>query len=178
MKILKKIVIVLIVFIGIVLIYSAFAPDSYKVERSKVINAPIDVVFEKVSKFKNWDSWSPWKEKDASASYSLDGVDGTVGTKYSWSGDAEITGKGSMTVNELSKNSKFGYDLSFTEPWEMSSKGYFLFKEENGKTKLTWADEGDIPFMQRPFMLFMDLDAMMGPDFERGLFKIDSLSQL
>jgi uncharacterized protein YndB with AHSA1/START domain len=178
MKIIKKILIVLAVFVGLVMIYAAFAPDSYIVERSRTINAPINVVFEKVAYFKNWDSWSPWKEKDQTSSYAIDGTDGTVGAKYSWTGDPEKTGKGSMTVTEYAANKKFAYDLSFTEPWEMSSKGYFTVEDEGGKTKLTWADEGDIPFMQRPMMLFFDLDAMMGPDFERGLFKIDSLSQL
>jgi len=174
MKILKKLSIVLIALVALFFILNLVGPTNYKVERSKTIDAPIEIVYEQISLFNNWDAWSPWKEKDASATYTLDGEDGKVGTRYAWSGDPESTGEGSMTVNENRANKKFGYDLAFTAPWEMSSKGYFNFSEANNKTTVNWVDEGDIPFMQRGMMLFMDLDGMMGPEFERGLEKIDS----
>ncbi|HIP32358.1 MAG TPA: hypothetical protein EYG86_06320 [Crocinitomicaceae bacterium] len=176
MKILKGLLITLGVLVALFFILNLFGPSNYKVERSKIIEAPVSVVFDQVAKFNNWDSWSPWKEKDPSATYTLAGEDGKVGTRYAWSGDPETTGEGSMTVSESIANEKFAYDLAFTAPWEMSSKGHFDFNETDGQTTVTWIDEGDIPFMQRGMMLFMDLDEMMGPDFERGLEKIDSLS--
>ena len=178
MKFLKGLLVVGLLLLVAFLVMGLLGEEGYKVERTKEVNAPIDVVFEQVSKFNNWDTWSPWKEKDPSATYTLDGEDGMVGTKYAWSGDEEITGEGSMTLTEIVVNEKFGYDLSFTAPWEMSSKGHFSFIDNGETTTVSWIDEGDIAFAQRPMMLFMDLDAMMGPDFERGLFKIDSLSQI
>ncbi len=175
MKIIKG----LLVTIGLIgvayLVTALLTPDSYKVERSQVINAPADVVFEQVSKFKNWETWSPWKENDPTATYKYTGTDGTVGAELNWVGNPDLTGKGGMTTNEVTINKKFGYDLAFTEPWESSSKGYFTFTESDHKTTVTWADMGDIPFMVRPMMYFMDFEGMMGPMFERGLFKIDSL---
>ncbi len=176
MKVLKGLLITLVVLVALFFILNLVGPKNYKVERTQTINAPVAVVYEQVVKFNNWDSWSPWKEKDPSATYTLSGEDGTVGTRYAWSGDPETTGEGSMTINEVTTNEKFAYDLAFTAPWEMSSKGHFSFSENEGRTTVKWIDEGDIPFMQRGMMLFMDLDGMMGPDFERGLEKIDSLS--
>lgn len=178
MKFLKRLLILIVALVVIYCIMGLFGPSDYKVERTKEINAPIEVVFEQVSKFNNWDGWSPWKEKDSTASYTIAGEDGMVGTKYEWTGNPEITGKGSMTVTEMELNKKFGYDLEFTEPWQMKSKGHFELSTTGESTTISWVDAGDIPFMQRPMMLFMDLDEMMGPDFERGLFKIDSLSQI
>ena len=178
MKFLKKLIIIAIVLVGAYCVVGFFSPSDYKVERSREVNAPMEIVFEQVSKFNNWDGWSPWKEKDSSATYTITGEDGVVATKYAWSGDPETTGKGSMTVTEMILNEKFAYDLEFTEPWQMKSKGYFHLSSADEVTTINWVDEGDIPFMQRPMMLFMNLDAMMGPDFERGLFKIDSLSQI
>ena len=83
-----------------------------------------------------------------------------------------------MTVTEIIVNEKFGYNLNFTEPRKMSSIGYFTFTDNGETTTLNWVSEGDVSFGARPFMMFMDLDEMMGPDFERGLFKIDSLAQI
>lgn len=178
MKFLKKLLIVLIAIAVVYCVVGLFAPSDYKVERTREINAPAEVVFEQVSKFSNWDSWSPWKEKDSTASYTVTGEDGTVGAKYEWTGNPDVTGKGSMTVTQFIANEKFAYDLEFTEPMQMSSKGYFQLNSTGETTTINWVDEGEFPFMQRTMMLFMDLDEMMGPDFERGLFKIDSLSQI
>lgn len=178
MKYLKRIGVLFLTLIIIYIILAFFGPKNYLVERSIKIDAPKDIVFEQISKFGNWENWSPWKEKDSTADYILDGEDGVIGTKYEWTGNPEITGKGSMIINELIPNEKFGYDLAFTEPWEMRSKGAFELKGDDESTNLRWYDKGNIPFMQRPFMLFMDLEEMMGPDFERGLEKIDSLSMI
>ncbi len=180
MKILKFLFILLVVLVAAWLIASLMGPKDYRVERSMVIKANDSLTFTYISKFANWDKWSPWKEKDPMMKIKIEGEDGTVGAVNSWSdGNPEVSGTGSMTLSEVTPNSKVTYDLKFTEPWEMQSKGGFdLEPYGENQTKVTWYDEGDIPFAQRAMMLFMDLDAMMGPDFERGLFKIDSLASL
>ncbi len=178
MKTLKKIIVALVVLVGIYVIVSFFAPDSYEVKRVKTINAPVEVVWEQVSKFNNWESWSPWKEKDPTVTFTLDGADGTVGTTYKWTGDVELSGEGYMKITEVVEHEKFSYDLGFIKPWEMESKGAFTLSGNGESTDITWTDRGDIGFMGRVPMMFMSLDDMIGPDFERGLFKIDSLSML
>ncbi len=180
MKILKVLlgIVVIVLLIGLVL--SLVGPKNYKVERSKVIDAPASIVFNQFGKFSHWDAWSPWKEKDPSAQYKVEGEDGTVGAKYSWfGGQPDITGTGSMVIKEVLPNQKMIYDLAFSEPWEMQSTGGFIIEAiDSNRTKLSWHDEGDIPFGQRAIMTFMNLDEMMGPDFERGLDKIDSMSHI
>lgn len=180
MKILKFIAILIAILIGVALIAALMGPKNYHVERSKIINANDSITFNYVSKFGNWGGWSPWAEKDPNMKIKIEGQDGTVGAVNSWSdGNPDVSGTGSMTLTEVTPNSKVGYDLQFTEPMVMQSKGGFSLEAiAPNKTKVTWHDEGDIPFMQRAFMLFMDLDAMMGPDFERGLTKIDSLATI
>ena len=178
MKILKGLGIFILAIVLIYVVLAFFGPKNYTVERTKEINAPAEVVFEQVSKFNNWQNWSPWKEKDPTATYTLTGEDGVVGTEYKWSGNPDLSGKGSMIINEVVPNQKFGYDLTFFEPWEMSSKGGFELTPNGETTTVKWYDKGDIPFAQRPFMLFMSLDDMIGGDFERGLTKIDSISVL
>lgn len=180
MKILKFLLafVGILLLIGLVLIFTQ--PKNYQITRSIEVNASDSIVFEQVSKFNNWAGWSPWKEMDPAAQYSVEGEDGAVGALYKWfGGNPDITGTGSMKITEVVKNSKMTYDLHFTKPREMKSRGGFIVEPlEVAKTKITWTDEGDIPAMQRPFMIFFDLDKMIGDSFDRGLVKIDSLATL
>ena len=179
MKTLKRILVALLILVGVYMITALLAPDSYEVVRSKTINAPVDVVWDQVSQFNNWENWSPWKEKDPTATYELDGADGTVGTTYKWAGDIELSGEGYMKISEVVEHEKFGYELGFTKPMEMKSDGGFTLKAVGETTEVTWKDGGEIGFLSRPIMMmFMDLDGMIGPDFERGLTKIDSISMV
>lgn len=175
---LLKIILGLIVLLAVIWgILTMVGPKNYRVERTKDIAANDSVLYSMVGKFANWQYWSPWKEKDPDVNYTLDGEDGVVGTKYSWSGgNPDVSGVGYMIIKEANPNKNFNYELHFTEPWEMSSHGGFqIERKDSNLCTLSWYDEGDIPASQRAFMVFMNLDNMIGPDFERGLFKIDSL---
>ncbi len=178
MKILKGIGITLLTIIVLYIILGFVGPSHYKVERELLIDAPPSKVWAQVSNFNEWNNWSPWKEKDPTMENTIEGNPATIGHSNSWVGNPETSGKGSMTFTSVSENENLTYDLSFTEPWEMQSKGGFTLTNKEGKTLINWHDEGDISFMQRPMMLlFIDLDQMMGPDFERGLKRIEELSK-
>jgi len=178
MKVLKKIAVVILALIVVYFIVALFAPDSYEVSRSKTIDAPIDVVWEQVSQFNNWEAWSPWKEKDPSVTFTLDGADGMVGTTYKWAGDSDLSGVGYMKITDVSKHQNFNYELGFTEPWVMTSNGGFTITGDENTTEVVWKDAGEIGFIGRPLALFFNVDDMIGPDFERGLTKIDSVSKV
>jgi len=175
MKILKGIGIVILSLIIIYIVLGLFGPSDYKVVRSIKINATADVVYNQTTKFSNWAAWSPWAAADPGAKYTIEKDDQIVGAKMGW--DGEISGKGSMTITELVANEKMVYELSFVEPWEMSSVGGFNYTVEEGMINLEWYDKGDIPFSQRPMMLFMDLEEMMGPQFEEGLQNIKDICE-
>lgn len=175
MKFLKGAGIVIVVLIVIYMILGLFGPADYRVERSIKIKATPAVVYNQTTKFSNWATWSPWAAADPGAKYSIKNEEQTVGSEMGW--DGEISGKGFMTINDLVPNEKMVYKLTFLEPWEMSSIGGFNYTQEDGMVNLVWYDEGDIPFTQRPMMLFMDLEEMMGPMFEEGLQNIKELCE-
>lgn len=177
MKLLKRIIIILGVLIGLYLIVALFSPSSYKVERTREIAASPEAVYSQISVFENWVKWSPWQEKDPQIEYSLTGEDGTVGCIQSWTGDPELSGSGELEIIELVPNEKFVYELRMKD-WDMSSKGEIALTATEEGTSVRWSDQGGIPFFARPMMIFMDMDKMLGADFERGLERIDSLSVL
>ena len=165
------------VIVALYFIIALFAPGDYRVERSKEMTVSPEFIYEQVSKFENWESWSPWIEKDPSATYSYSGESGTVGAISSWIGDPDLSGTGNMVATELVENEKALYDLTF-EGMGMTSHGGFTLEAAGESVKVTWYDEGDIPFVWRPMMLLMDIEAKIGPDFEKGLAKIDSIATI
>ncbi len=176
MKILRIILGVIGVLIAAYLIAGLLGPKSYNVKRTANINAPIEKVWAKIADFKQWESWSPWKELDPTAINSYEGTMGTVNSRMSWVGDKSKSGTGSMYVTEVVPYSKLGYGLEFKVPFESKSGGALeLISKDSSSCTMTWTNYGDIGFAERPIMLFMNMDKMLGKDFERGMFKIDSL---
>ncbi len=164
---------------GLALLYvilGLVGPKNYHVERSMVVNGSSDLVWNEVSHFRNWERWSPWQEMEPDVKHIYEGEDGAVGSVMKWEGDKNKTGTGQMTFSAMDPNKKINYDLMFIVPFESKSNGYFTFEgAENNKTKVIWVNEGDISFAMRPMMMFMNMDKMLGGDFERGLFRIDSV---
>lgn len=169
MKFLKGLLFTLIALILVYLIIAIFSPNNYSVTRELTVDSSIEAVWNQINTFEKWQNWSPWKQKDSTLTSSFEGTPGEVGSKTSWVGDPELSGTGSMTLKESIPNEKFVYDLEFPE-WESTSEGYIMLEDaENGGTKITWNDQGELPFIMRPLGLFGMFDRMMGPDFENGL---------
>ena len=93
------------------------------------------------------------------------GKPGEIGHRYEWSGNKEV-GKGAMELVSMQGDS-INQKLSFEG--EGDSKAYYVVKSSGDTSNITWGVSFDIGFMGRPFMLFMNMDKMMGADFEKGL---------
>lgn len=176
MKIIKVLLGLVAVLVLAYLALSIFGPKNYKVEREVIIEAPKATIFKHISDYNNWKIWSPWINKDTNAVYNYSEQQGDVGASQSWEGNENI-GVGSMETSKIEGNSLLEYKLKFKEPWEMESYGGFKLEDVAEGTKVTWTDKGDIPFGQRAFMVFMNMDKMIGPDFESGLNKLKEVAE-
>jgi hypothetical protein len=175
MKIVKVIGLIVVAFLALFVVLGWIGPADYSVTRTIQIKAPIEVVVEQTSKFQNWSAWSPWAAADPKAKYTIENDTQEVGAKISWNG--EVAGKGAMKITEIIPNQKMVYELTFIEPWGVSSIGGFNYTQKEGGIQLEWYDKGEIPFTQRPMMLFMDFEEMMGPMFENGLVNIKKICE-
>ncbi|WP_400077269.1 SRPBCC family protein [Winogradskyella sp. R77965] len=176
MKILKYILLLLLILIIGLSIYVAVQPNDYKFSRSRTIEAPVSMIYDKVNDFKQWPEFSPWLEqdKDATLTYS----DNTVGKDagYSWIG--EILGEGSMTTLEADANTAISQKIEFIKPFEANADIDWTFEPSDEGTKVTWHMEGKQDFITKLFTTFTgSIESETGPDFERGLFKLDSVVQ-
>jgi len=169
---LKKIAIGVGVVIVLLVVVVATRPSEFRIERSKSIDAPPEVVFLFVNDFHDWPAWSPWEKLDPGMQRSHSGAPEGKGAMYAWSGNDQV-GKGKMTIVESRPNERVGIELEFQEPWTATNQTTFAFGRAGDGTKLTWAMEGKNGFVAKAFSMFMDMDAMVGKDFEKGL---DALS--
>ena len=143
-------------------------PNEFRVERSIVVDAPPSEVFAQVNDFHNWNAWSPWGKLDPSMTQTYEGATEGEGAIYLWSGNDDV-GEGRMTILESKPDNLVKIELEFIKPWEATNTAEFTFEPEAGQTQVTWAMYGENGFMAKAFQMFMDMDSMVGPDFEKGL---------
>ena len=164
----KRIFLVLAAVVAIFAAFVATRPSEYKVERSLVMNAPASEIFPRVVIFRKWATWSPWARPNPSMAVEFSGPKGGVGSVYHWKGNDKV-GEGRMTMVSALKDQLIEIKLQFIKPWEQTSKTSFTFQPEGSGTKVTWSMTGERDFVGKLFGLFMDMDKMVGPDFEKGL---------
>lgn len=177
MKILKIAGIALAIIAVILIVLGLVGPKTYNVQRSITINAPAETIFQTVSHYENFSKWSPWQHLDPEMKTTIDGADGTVGAKYSWVGNSKA-GEGSMTFTKLEPNKTIEQDLAFVKPFKSESQTYMDLEPADGRTKVTWGMKGESAFVSRIMMTLMGgMDKMIGPDYEKGLANLKTLSE-
>ena len=168
----KKFLRFLLVLLGIIVlgivILGIIEPNDITVSRSAFINAPKDVVWEQIVKFKNWPNWSPWIQKDPTTKLSYSGEDGQVGSLYHWIGDDKKTGEGEMK-NTGMKDGELDWSLSFIKPFKAEAKGFFKTADSASGVKVTWTYQGHYSFPTNAMNAFINMDKMLGGDFAQGL---------
>ena len=164
----KKILIGLAAFIGILLIVIATRPADFRVERSATLAAPPAALFEYVNDHHKFALWNPWMKLDPNVKNTYSGPESGVGAVCSWEGNNEV-GAGSATIIESKPGELVRMRMDWKRPMEGVATVDFTFKPEGGKTVVTWAMRGKNGFMGKAVSLFMDCDKMVGSQFEQGL---------
>jgi hypothetical protein len=171
MKVLIAIALVVLIFLG----YVATRPSDFRVTRSAVMSAPAADVFAQVNNLHLWDAWSPWKKRDPNATSTFSGADHGVGAHMAWAGNRDV-GEGSMTITESQPNDLIRIRLDFLKPFKATNTAEFTFKPSAAnQTEVTWSMSGKNNFMGRVMCVFMNMDKMVGGDFEKGLASIKEI---
>ena len=173
---LRKILIALAVIVIVLVILIALQPATFRITRSTVITAPVAKVFEQVNDLHKWDGWSPWAKLDPNMKTTHEGAPAGTGAIYSWAGNSDV-GEGRMTLTESQPNELVRIKLEFIKPFAATNTTEFVFKPEADKTMVTWSMFGTNNFMAKAFGLFMNMDKMVGGDFEKGLAQLKSVAE-
>ncbi len=165
---LKTTLIVLVALIALVLSYAATRPDAFRVERGIVIAVPADKIFPMIDTLQSWRAWSPWERMDPAMQRSYSGPASGVGAAYAWKGNTDV-GEGRMEIVESVSPSSIRIKLDFAVPFEAHNEAVFTLEPVAGGTRVNWAMTGASSFMFKLMGLFMNMDEMIGRDFEAGL---------
>jgi carbon monoxide dehydrogenase subunit G len=175
LKTLAIIGVVVVIAIAGILLYAATKPDSFRVQRTVLINAPSDKVFSMINDIKAWTVWSPYEKKDPAMKRTYGAVTAGKGATYAWEGNKEV-GQGSMEIVE-SNPQKIVIKLDFLKPFEAHNIGEFMLEPKGDSTSVTWAIYGPSPYMSKVVGTFMNIDDMIGRDFEKGLADLKAAAE-
>ena len=165
------VLLVIVVAIVALLVVANMRPDTFRYERAIRIAAPIVQVAELIDDLHEWSKWSPWEHIDPTMQRTFSGADAGVGAIYEWTGTGKV-GAGRMEITEMRSGSERGVitiKLDFFKPFKASNTAEFLMTPTNDGTDLVWAMFGPSLFMSKLMGVFMDMDKMIGKDFEAGL---------
>ena len=167
----KIILIALALIIIVLLVVVALRPADFRITRSISIAAPPAAVFAQVNDFHKWEAWSPWAKLDPSMKTTFEGSAEGPGNIYTWSGNSEV-GEGRMTLTDSDPSDLVRIKLEFLKPITATNTTEFTFKPEGNQTAVTWNMTGTNNFMSKAFDLVMNMDKMVGKDFEKGLAQL------
>ncbi|WP_432245683.1 SRPBCC family protein [Arthrobacter sp. G.S.26] len=142
--------------------------STYEVRRSAVIPASANEIFPLVNSFREWTAWSPWESVDPGMDRRYFGPDTGVGAGYEWSGNRKA-GSGTMEIVESVPDSTVKVRLQFTKPFKALNPTTFTFTSVPGGTEVQWRMTGENKGAAKIFAFFVNMDKMVGSDFERGL---------
>lgn len=173
---LYPILIALGVLIAGLLIFVATRPADFRITRFATIAAPSSAVFAQVNELRKWEAWSPWAKLDPSMKQTFEGPAAGVGAVSTWSGDKKV-GAGRMTILESNPDDLVRIKLEFFRPFKATNMAEFTFKPQGEQTLVTWTMTGEKNFMAKAFHLLVNMDKLVGGDFEKGLAQMKSIAE-
>jgi len=172
-KIILLVLGIIIVVLGVIV---AMQPGEFRVARSAIMSAPPQAVFAQVDDLRKWEAWNPWQKVDPAMKITFTGPPTGPGASYSWVGNKDV-GEGRLTITESRPNDLVRVKLEFMKPFTATNMASFTFKPEGDKTNVTWSMEGDKNYVVKAVHLFMDMDKMVGGQFEKGLADMKKIAE-
>ena len=162
------IVVVIALVVIAILVVASRRPDSFAVQRSAQMRAAPGAIYPLIADFREWPRWSPWEKLDPNMKRTLSGAPSGTGAVYAWEGSNKV-GAGRMEIRDVAPPSKVVIQLDFIKPFEGHNVTEFALVSKGETTDVQWTMRGPATFVTKLMGLFMNMNKMIGRDFERGL---------
>jgi uncharacterized protein YndB with AHSA1/START domain len=173
---LKKILFTLTALLALLLLYAAAQPGTFRVERRIVIQAPPEKVWAELGDLRRWQGWSPWERMDPQMKRSYSTPSAGRGAIYAWEGNTQV-GQGRMAIVEADTPARLVIKLDFIQPFEAHNTAEFTLMPQAGGTEVSWVMRGPNTYVGKLMQVFVDMDQMVGRDFETGLANLKTLAE-
>jgi hypothetical protein len=147
----------------------------FTISRTMTIDAPAATVRTEIDDFRRWRDWSPWEGVDPDLERTYSGAESGVGARYAWSGNRKA-GAGSMEIVAATPES-LRIALEFLKPWKAGNEVVFTLVPQGDGTRVTWTMTGEHAGIAKVFARFIDVDKLIGRDFEKGLARLKEIAE-
>jgi hypothetical protein len=165
---------VLIVLLLAAIAFIVSRPADFRIQRSGLVDAPRDVVWSVINDLSQWRRWSPYDKRDPNMKTTLDGPSSGPGSSYSWNGNSQV-GEGRLTITDTKPGELVAMKLEFLRPFKAENEVNFRLEPSGSGTRVSWIMDGKYNFVSKLMCLFMNMDKMVGTDFEQGLANLNNL---
>ena len=155
---------VAVVFLGMNLL----GPEYTEVERTVKVDKGLQESYDYIALLKNMEEWHFWKTYDENIIYMSSGPVSGEGATLNWSGNDQV-GNGFLKIIKADAPRYLELQLKYTEPWDAEATNYFEIVPADEGSKITWGYKAKNSFISRMSMLFMNMDELLGADYEIGL---------
>ena len=161
--------------VAVLLIVIATRPAAFRISRGTTISAPADVIFAQIDDLHHWSRWNPFERDDPSIVLTYSGPRSGVGASYHFVG--KKAGEGRMTIADSRPNSLVGVRAEFIKPMTATHQIEFALGPTAHGVAVTWAMSGQNSFLAKAFSLFVNMDRMVGSQFEKGLADLKRVAE-
>ncbi|MGE0439984.1 MAG: SRPBCC family protein [Gemmatimonadales bacterium] len=162
--------------VAALLLFAATRPNTIEVRRSALIGAPAERIYALLDDFHRWPVWSPWEKLDPGMNRTHSGAASGKGAVYEWSGNKKV-GRGRMEILETAPAGRLVIKLDFFEPFESHNTTVFSLEAAGGGTRVDWTMTGPNSFMGKLMGIFVNMDKMIGKDFDSGLANLKGAAE-
>jgi hypothetical protein len=173
LKIGLLVVLVVVAFLA----YAATRPNEFRMQRSVLIEAGAEKIFPHINDFHQWSAWSPFEKLDPEMKKSFSGAPSGPGAVYEWDGNKKA-GKGRMEITAAAAPTQVVLKLDFMKPFEGHNITTFTMTPTAGITDVTWAMSGPSPFPMKVMHVVINMDRMIGKDFDAGLANLKAIVEV
>jgi len=169
---------VAVAFVGIaaVLILAAMRPNQFRVQRSIAINAPPEKIYPMIGDLRAWTQWSPFEHKDRAMKRVYGSVTTGKGATYAWEGNRQV-GAGHVVIADAVVPSRMTLKLTMTRPFKAQNIVDFTLTPAGNSTTVTWAMRGNVQYFAKVIHVFVNMDKMVGGEFESGLKNLKAAAE-
>jgi len=145
-----------------------------KIIKSIEIKKNSKLVFDYLKITRNQDNFSVWNMADPNMTKKHEGIDGTIGYKYSWDSTIKNVGAGEQEITGIEGGKSIDYTIRFFRPMKnVGTTKFNINSLDEGNTSVDWIFDAPSKF---PMSLFSPIfKRMLGKDLEKGLVNLKSI---
>jgi len=168
LNIILYILVILLLVLFVLVLFALAKPNEFSIRRSISIHAPPEKVYRLIIDFREWPKWSPWEKLDPGMRKTMSGAESGPGSVYEWDGNKKV-GAGRMEITDAAPPSRIGIKLNFLRPFAAENRTVFTLVPAGDGTNVTWEMSGVNNLAFKIMGILMNMDKMVGRDFEKGL---------